>query len=54
MFNEKSATDFWDEMRKLHEEAPWAAPEQEPVDDTEVRDTEEWDSLSRQKKDDER
>ncbi|KAL8446701.1 hypothetical protein Emag_004649 [Eimeria magna] len=26
-------TPFWDEMRKLYEEAPWALPEADPVDD---------------------
>ncbi|CDI82960.1 hypothetical protein EPH_0055710 [Eimeria praecox] len=30
------ATDFWEEMEKLYEESPGAAPEGEPVDDTQT------------------
>ncbi|XP_026189930.1 uncharacterized protein LOC34619002 [Cyclospora cayetanensis] len=34
------AIEFWEEMKKLHIEAPWAAPEPEPVDDTESQNAE--------------
>lgn len=34
---EGEATDFWEEMEKLYEEAPWAPPEGDPVDDIQTR-----------------
>lgn len=39
-FGGEDAPHFWDEMIKLHEESPRAAPEPDPVDDVEIGETE--------------
>ncbi|KAL8446871.1 hypothetical protein Emed_004750 [Eimeria media] len=40
-------TFFWDEMKKLYEEAPWAAPEADPVDDVVIAESEDSAALAR-------
>ncbi|CDJ42025.1 hypothetical protein, conserved [Eimeria tenella] len=46
--NGGEAADFWDEMRKLHVEAPGAAPEADPVDETGTEDLEQQKLLRQQ------
>ncbi|KAL8431296.1 hypothetical protein ACSSS7_005381 [Eimeria intestinalis] len=43
----EDTNEFWDEMRKLHEEAPWALPEPDPVDDVAIAEPEDSTALAR-------
>lgn len=46
--------DFWDEMRKLRDEAPWAVPEPDPVEEIEIEDAEDLTAAIRERRQNER